>query len=175
MKAAKYRTLACEFWSVKERRDARRGSGKIKGKRSNAELREGTESEKERGHGDIVVDSRRSLDTLVFSTLQSSAAAMAREEPVSDGISACKLLVAVAHVALLLVERKLGRFERGGDGDYTVLAMRQAGNAVHLREILLLLPIAIQYTTGGGRNVLLSGLPRGVRRPSWRTRTSIDS
>lgn len=95
--------------SVKERRDARRGSGKIKGKRSNAELREGTESEKERGHGDIVVDSRRSLDTLVLVPLQSSAAAEARGEPVSDGISACKLLVAVALLPYYWSNGKLGR------------------------------------------------------------------
>jgi len=44
---------------------------------------------------------------------------------------------------------------------------------VHLREILLFLPIAIQYPAGGGWNVLLSRLPRGLRRPRGRRRTAL--
>jgi len=44
---------------------------------------------------------------------------------------------------------------------------------VQLRKILLFLPIAIQYTAGGGWNVLLSRLPRGLRRPSSRRRAAL--
>ncbi|MGA8451786.1 MAG: hypothetical protein WB707_16290 [Candidatus Acidiferrales bacterium] len=55
------------------------------------------------------MDSRRSLDTLVLVPLQSSAAAEARGEPVSDGISACKLLVAVALLPYYWSNGKLGR------------------------------------------------------------------
>jgi len=44
---------------------------------------------------------------------------------------------------------------------------------VHLREILLFLPIAIQYPAGGRWNVLLSRLPRGLRRPRGRRRTAL--
>src|ERR1700677_1559120 len=42
-----------------------------------------------------------------------------------------------------------------------------------MREVLLFLPIAIQYPPGGGWNVLLSRLPRGLRRPRGRRRTAL--
>src|SRR5580704_855242 len=48
--------------------------------------------------------------------------------------------------------------ERGANRDYALRAVRQAGIAMHVREVLLLLPVSAQYPSGSGRNVLLSRL-----------------
>ena len=45
---------------------------------------------------------------------------------------------------------------------------------MYVREVLLLLPVAIQHSTLRGRIVLLSGLPRGMRRASRRDQMSTD-
>src|SRR4029077_5265939 len=73
---------------------------------------------------------------------------------------ACRL----SATSLVLNIRKHLAWRRLQFCDGALLTMRQTRDAVHLRKILLLLPIATQHSTLRRWVVLLSGLSRGMRR-----------
>ena len=77
-----------------------------------------------------------------------------------------QLLVTGAHIAYYGLSNRIGPVRdatRDFYGDHSLFAVRQAGKSMHVRQVLLLLPVAARYPLVRGRTVLLSRLPRGLR------------
>ena len=77
-----------------------------------------------------------------------------------------------AHACPKIEERRVPKHWRVA-GVNCLLAMRKIGTGMLLRKVLLFLPVPAQHSYGRGRTVLLSGLPRSLRRAACRHRWAL--